>query len=210
MKKAKLRKELKSVGATLHEADKLAEVAELVGSIKMRGLSAETKHRLAPTQDVARRPRIHAPHLTPAWKLSLGGSFATACILLIVAQSALPGSILYPVKRSTEAARLLVQPSYNDVLVEKREDEVEQLKAHDEADPIVIEEAEKNYQNTLERSLNQRGKKRDDSPQELPDKLKPRYEWSKRWYQDRKLDKNKSTNDQDDPLKSLRRNGQRH
>lgn len=169
-----LRKELRAVGAGSREAEQLADVAQLLGSIKTRGMSAETKKRLAPAPEAAKKPRTWI-----AW--SAGGAFATACLLLIVAQSALPGSWLYPVKRTTEEARAAVQSDYKDNLVEKREDEVERLKLK-KADPAVLEEAEKSYKNSVEQSL-ERYRRRTGSDQGFQQNFKPRYDWSQRWYQ---------------------------
>lgn len=163
MSNMNLKKELRMVGAGEHEAGQLADVAKLLGSVKTRGLSAEAKKRLAPDTAVARAPRTWI-----AW--TAGGAFATACLLLIVAQSALPGSWLYNIKRGTEKARAAVQPGYQETLVEKREDEVEQLMLK-KADPAVLEEAEKRYQKSVDKNQNTN--------------YQPRYDWSRRWFQNR-------------------------
>ncbi len=164
MSKMSLRKELRSVGAGEHEADQLADMAKLLGNIKTRGLSSETKKRLAPSVEATKKPRT--------WQWALAGSFATACLLLLIAQSALPGSWLYRVKRGTEEARAAIQPGYKEILVEKREDEVEKLMLK-KADPAVLEQAEKQYQDSVEEVHSDNTN------------YQPRYDWSRRWYEKR-------------------------
>ncbi len=179
MNKMNLRKELRKVGAGEHEADQLADVAKLLGNIKTRGLSSESKKRLAPSADATKKPHT--------WQWAVGGSFATACLLLIIAQSALPGSWLYKVKRGTEEARAAVQPGYKESLIEKREDEVEKLMLK-KADPAVLEQAEKQYQSSVE---------------ELHDEntnYQPRYDWSRRWYERRSQDSQGQTQSWQDKL----------
>lgn len=165
-----LRRELRKVGAGEHEADQLNDVAKLLGNIKTKGLSKEAKKRLAPDISASKAPR-------PWFALALSGSFATACLLLIVAQSALPGSWLYKLKRTTEEARAVVQPGYKESLVEKREDEVEQLLLQ-KADPAVLEKAEKNFERSLQHYNDQKSQER----------YQPRYDWSRRWLENRSQD----------------------
>lgn len=181
MSKMSLRKELRSVGAGEHEADQLADVARLLGNIKTRGLSSESKKRLAPSVEAGKKPRT--------WQWAVAGSFATACLLLVVAQSALPGSWLYKVKRGTEEARAAVQPSYKENLVEKREDEVEKLMLK-KADPAVLEQAEKQYQSSVEKLQNENTN------------YQPRYDWSRRWYQKRSQDYQGQTQSWQDKIPS--------
>lgn len=179
MKKARLEKELRLTGASPSEAERLTDLAEMLGRIPQRGLSTETKKRLAPTPEAARR-RLRLP----TWQWSLAGGFATACLLLIVAQSALPGSWLYGLKRKTEEARALVQPGFEDSLMEKREEEVQQL-IIEKADPAVLEEAEKEFQQSVESSLDRWNQQ--DVPEESQSRFTPRYDWSREWYQTRGL-----------------------
>lgn len=203
MRKMPLKRDLRKVGAGEHEADSLADVAELLGSIKMRGLSSEAKKRLAPSPKAAKRPMLNF-RLSPAWRMSLGGGFATACVLLIAAQSALPGSFLYPVKRKAEDARSIVQPGYDDQLLEKREEEVEQLKKLETVAPEVVQEAEKTYQQTAE-DVQSRWQK-----QGAPEQKKtytPKYDWSRQlWqsiYQKVPTDSTKSSTPQDSVQNSV-------
>lgn len=179
MRKMKLRKELRSVGAGEREADRLSDIAELLGAVKMRGLSPEAKRRLAPSSEAARARRLRLPRLSPAWKLSLGGGFATACLLLIAAQGALPGSFLYPVKRKTEDARALVQPNYTETLLEKREEEVEQLKKQETVAPEVVQEAKETYRQAAEEAANRWQKQGGNKKQDY----KPKYDWSQELWQ---------------------------
>lgn len=162
MSKRKLRKDLRKTGATPSEASQLADVAKLLGGIKTRGLDSEAKKRLAPNPEVTKRSHT--------WQFAVAGTFAMACLLLFVAQSALPGSWLYGIKRGTENARGLVQPGYKENLVEEREDEVQQLKLK-KADPAVLEEAKKNYQKAVEKTDEK--------------EYKPRYDWSRQWFRNR-------------------------
>ncbi len=143
MKNIKLRKDLVAAGADSKEAEALAEFAKTLTVLRPHGLTSEAKKRLAPSRHAAKP--IHPIR----W--SLVGGLATACLLLVIAQGAMPGSWLYRVKRSGEEAKALVKPSYVDDLVEKRRDEVEVLEKQ-QADPVIIEEANKNYEKAVERS----------------------------------------------------------
>lgn len=153
MKKHALKKDLRTLGAGEHEAQRLTDLAAALSTLQPRGLSRQAKQRLAPDAKLAKKPLLSLPRFSPVWKLALGGGFASAAVLLLIAQSALPGSFLYPVKRKTEEARTAVQPDYNDVLLEKREEEVQQLKQQETVSPEIAQEAEQQYQQTAKEAV---------------------------------------------------------
>lgn len=145
MSRLRLQRDLRRTGAGQNEAAELAKLAESIGHIKLRGLSAEAR------DEIARIPgrRVRYWHL-PA-RYAAAGTLAIAVILVGFAQSASPGSPLYSLKRSTERVRAWLQPDYVDTLVEERKSEVEQLIQEDAA-PDKIEQAERIYEETKEQS----------------------------------------------------------
>jgi len=136
-----IRSQLRSLGANADEADKLARLAKDLKSTPLPNLSAETKRdiRTIPGQ----RWQLHI------YKFAAGGAVAIFVGMLFVAQSALPGSALYGLKRSTEQIRTFIQPSYTETLIDKRGEEIEQLKQN-EAAPAQLEQAKKEYEKAIE------------------------------------------------------------
>lgn len=159
MKKLKLKRELRQIGASPSEAADLARLAGQLGGVKLRGLSAGTR------DEIARIPgkRVHYFHI-PA-RYAMGGALAAVIVLVGVAQTAKPGSALYNVKRGTEEVRAIVQPGYVDTLVEERKTEVEQLK-QEQATPEKVEKAERDYEKTRERSQQRRQNNGDNKQQD--------------------------------------------
>lgn len=116
MKKNKeLQSELRLAGASDKEARELTQLASRLKKLQSpRTESAPQRKRsawarLLPTTGVA------------VVALLLGMSSVT------LAQSSLPGSLLYPVKRLSENAAVTVDPSYRATLMMRRANEVEQL-----------------------------------------------------------------------------------
>lgn len=184
MNKSKLEKELRSLGAGEREAQKLTDVATALAGLKPRGLTKAAKQRLAPDPVLTKRSFLHLPRLGSTWKFALGGSFASAALLLFFAQGALPGSILYPIKRKAEEARSTVQPSYQDTLLKEREEEVQQLKQQGTVSPQVMQEAEQQYQQTAQEAVDRWQKQ--ETP--APEPYVPKYDWSREWWRQNSLD----------------------
>lgn len=93
-------------GASAAEAKRMAHVAKAVGK-DAPALSAEAKKRIA--EDIGFSAR--KPIVTP--RLAFASAFALLIVLVVVAQAAKPGQVLYSVKRGTEHVRAIVQPGYN-------------------------------------------------------------------------------------------------
>lgn len=145
MKKQKLTRELRKIGAGPHEAADLVDLASQLESLEVHKLSAITR------EDIARIPgkRVRYFHI-PA-RYAFGSALAAFLLVTGIAQTSQPGSMLYALKRGTEEIRAAVQPGYVDDLVEERKAEVEHLKL-EQAAPEKIQEAERDYQQTRERS----------------------------------------------------------
>lgn len=106
MKKLILQWQLRMQGASAAEAKRMAHVAKAVGK-DAPALSAEAKKRIA--EDIGFSAR--KPIVTP--RLAFASAFALLIVLVVVAQAAKPGQVLYSVKRGTEHVRAIVQPGYN-------------------------------------------------------------------------------------------------
>jgi len=111
-----LRQELLGSGATIAEANELLQVAGKLRTLKAAPMAAIRK---------------------PLWLRLLPTAAVAAIVLLIgtstmaFAQSSLPGSWLYPVKRLSENTAVAVDPGYRATLMMRRADEVRQLIAAD-------------------------------------------------------------------------------
>lgn len=143
MKDYKLRSQLKADGATPKELEALAALAKTLPTVAPRGLSPEAKRQIAEEIGITRVARV------PKLVLSGVGGFA-AIVVVVMSQSSLPGSPLYPVKRSSEKVREVVQPSYTNDVVEKRKEEIEELKTKS-ADEDRIHKAEDAYRDAVKR-----------------------------------------------------------
>jgi len=110
-----LRRELRSAGASAAESDELLTVASRLQALKTA------------------QP---AGHIVRSRWARLAPLAATAVVFLVLgmgtvsyAQSSLPGTLLYPVKRISENAAVAMDPSYRATLMMRRAEEVNQLVA---------------------------------------------------------------------------------
>lgn len=143
MKNRALYKQL-SRSSSPNQAKALAELAEKIGQAAPEGLSKDAKSRIA--DEIGFRQVIRIPKAA----FIGAGSFAVVAMLFLSA-SALPGSPLYPVKRSGERIREVVQPGYKDELIDIRKGELDQL-IQDNAPKQEIEKAQDNYNHAIEDS----------------------------------------------------------
>lgn len=109
-----LRRELMDSGASVAEARELAQLAGRLHQLRAEPTATRSK---------------------PLW-LRLAPASAAAVVALVAgmsltafAQSSLPGSWLYPVKRISENTAVAVHPQYRATLMMRRADEVRQLVA---------------------------------------------------------------------------------
>jgi hypothetical protein len=138
MKNLLLRMQLRRQGATREEAKALAEIANKIG-VSTSGLIPQAKSRIA--RGIGFKQRGHRVN----YRLVLGGSFAALAIMVVVAQSALPGSPLYALKRGSEEVRTVVEPGFNDDDLRQRR-EIEQRKIQEN------QEREDNHSGRIENS----------------------------------------------------------
>src|SRR5690606_40929466 len=95
--KRDIKSQLRSLGANADEADKLARLAKELKSTPLPKLSAETRGEIRNIP--GKRWQLHI------YKFAAGGAAAVFVGLVFIAQSALPGSWLYGLKRGTEQDR---------------------------------------------------------------------------------------------------------
>lgn len=114
MKKLLLKLQLRTTGANAAEADAMARIAAAIGS-DVPGLSGAAKQRIADEIGFStKKTLITAPRLVFA---SIAIIFVA---LLLLAQSAKPGQILYGLKRGSEQVRVIVQPGFNQTDLQER------------------------------------------------------------------------------------------
>ncbi len=136
-----LRKQLRDLGASASESEQLSRLAQQLSVQDLPKLSSKTRAEIANIP--GKRWQIHI------YKFAAGGIAAMFIGVLFFAQSALPGSWLYGVKRGGEKIRAIIQPDYTETLIDKRSDEIEQLKQN-EAAPEKLEQAKQEYQRAIE------------------------------------------------------------
>jgi uncharacterized protein (DUF1330 family) len=115
--------ELQATGASSREA---ADLARLAGQLKyLKGASREAKQ--------SRKQRL------TFLPLGLTASILTIVIILVaISQSSLPGSWLYPVKKTSEASLALVDPGFKGTMMIRRSAEVKQLVANHASTQAIV------------------------------------------------------------------------
>lgn len=146
MSDLKLRAELHEQASRPEIADDLAELAAKMSASDVPHLSKRAKKAIASHIGIARQPLWRRPSV-----LALSGSFAAIVLLVVIAQSAQPGSVLYALKRGTENARATVDPGFKKSIVDRREKEVDDLKKAN-ADDSRLHHAEKELETARERA----------------------------------------------------------
>lgn len=116
-----LREELKAAGASAAE---VAELAGIAGNLK----------RLKTSSGSLPKPTLHSQR-TGRWKTliplgltSLAG-LALGMAVVILSQTVLPGSRLYPIQKLSDKAAVSIDPVYRGIVMMKRAQEVKQLVA---------------------------------------------------------------------------------
>ena len=158
MKKTTLRDELISSGASQKEAETLTKLATYIRTKPevIPGLSDESKARIfnkvMDERDV--------PSFGFISKLATAGAMAGFIGLAMLAQSSLPGSKLYALKRGSEKAIVFMDPDFKKNVEKRRESELSQLKKKGASDDL-IRKAESSLSN-IKHELDDK-KKSDDS-----------------------------------------------
>lgn len=121
MKNIFLKRQLKSQGASPKDAEELSGLsAELYGLTP--NLDPKAKRKIA--DEIGFKP-IRVGY---GFRWATGSAFLALITLVIVAQSAKPGSVLYALKRGTEEVRVIVQPGFDkEDLKQRREEEKKQI-----------------------------------------------------------------------------------
>ncbi|HSX05089.1 MAG TPA: hypothetical protein VLF69_01320 [Candidatus Saccharimonadales bacterium] len=120
---------------------------KLLHELQMMGAGKDEQHDLVA---VAQRLRTLQPARSAVgshesrrirWASAAAAAVITLTALTLLAQASLPGSRLYPIKRTSENAALAVVPSYHATLMMRRADEVRRL--------IAMNASTKTVQSTL-------------------------------------------------------------
>lgn len=116
MKNYFIKKQLVDQGESAKDAKELADVAQ-----KLHGaypqLSTEAKKQIA--HDIG----FTQAKTTTSFRFATAGAFAVLLVLVLFAQSAQPGSVLYALKRGSEEVRLVLQPGFDDDDIQQRRDD---------------------------------------------------------------------------------------
>ena len=118
-KQLQLEQELRQAGASPSEINELTSVA-----LKLELLKTARKRKLIWTT-------VLKPVALAASGLALSG------IIVMVAQSAIPTSLLYPVQKLSDAIVVDIDPGYRATVMMRRAQQVDELVAH-HASPYVI------------------------------------------------------------------------
>lgn len=153
MRNRRLHKQLRTEGASPSDARLLSELAKSVADSSPRNMTNATKDRIA--REIGIKPTL------PLQKFVFAGvGSLSVLIVFTLSSSALPGSTLYPVKRSSERVREIIQPSYAEEIIETRKQEVEQLQAQP-VEESRIKEAEKEYHKAVKKHRERTRKSQD-------------------------------------------------
>ncbi|HVA11582.1 MAG TPA: hypothetical protein VNG32_05490, partial [Candidatus Dormibacteraeota bacterium] len=125
-----LRGELESAGATTSEIDELIAVASNINKLK-------SSKNLAVKPSIKRRRQINWKGLVPVGVTSLSG-LALGMALVILSQTVLPGSLLYPVQKFSDTIAISLNTNYRGTVMMKRAQEVKQLIAKHANSNLVL------------------------------------------------------------------------
>lgn len=117
MKNIFLKRQLERQGASTKDATELAGVSDELKDV-IPNLDPKAKKQIA--QEIGFKP----VRVSNSFRWATGGAFVSLLALVVVAQSAQPGSVLYALKRGTEEVRVIVQPGFDEEdLKQRRQDE---------------------------------------------------------------------------------------
>ena len=125
MNRLLLRQQFKRQGLAKKDVKSLSNIAHGLGNA-YPSLSSESKKRIA--AEIGFKPQ----GFFTLYRVAAGSAFAAFAVLIVLAQSALPGSVLYALKRGTEEVRVVLQPGFgDDQLKQRRDEEQKKLKEHE-------------------------------------------------------------------------------
>ena len=111
-----LHRELKGAGASSRESQELAGIASRLGVLKNSDVPQATGSR--PRKKLRLALIIGIPAVT---------GLALGMFLVVVSQTVLPGSTLYPIQAGSDSLAAAVSPSYRGTVMMKRAEQVKQL-----------------------------------------------------------------------------------
>jgi hypothetical protein len=122
--------ELVAAGAETTEANDLSRLALALGHLE----TTEGKMPATTRPAIKRRWQVR---LLPTMLTGLAG-VALGMLLVMLAQTSLPGSTFYPIKRASERVAVSVQPSYRGTIMMRRAQEVQALVSQQAAPGLVM------------------------------------------------------------------------
>lgn len=126
---ASLEQELRRAGATEIEADELTSLAARLRQLD--DIISPIASESTPSKRSAWR-NILFPGSTTLAGVALG------MFLVIIAQSVLPSSLLFPVQRLSDNVAITIRPDYRGLVMMRRAQQVKQLLAQHAATPVVM------------------------------------------------------------------------
>ena len=124
-----LERELRAGGAGPDEARELARLAEKLPGLRQLPLVATPPGLAVGRRFARRRLGLQRSRRTLALAATAAAAVLVTGGLIAAAQSALPGTALYPVKRGTEQVAERFAPGMHDEVMMRRADEVNELVA---------------------------------------------------------------------------------
>lgn len=126
---SKLRRELTQAGATDIEVDELAGLA-----VSLKQLKNVTDTKL-PGIKSYRQSKWRV--CIPAGLTAIVGVMV-GVVLVILSQTTLPGSLLYPIQKLSDSVAVSIDPNYRGIVMMKRAQEVKQLVADHASSGLVL------------------------------------------------------------------------
>jgi len=166
----KLFEELKSEGASRKEMEELIPVLNKLSAIKKHERPYLLKRKFLEEKT----PEIKKSLFFPKWFFAPAIAFSLFLFVGVISasyasQKSLPGDLLYPVKRLTEDARILVDPNFKNEKIVRRSEEVKKLTEEKEEKPKFINKAIDDFRKESEDSRNHDAKKVQESLKNLED-----------------------------------------
>lgn len=128
---ANLRHELKLAGASGSEINELLPVASALKQLK-------TPNHTILNSNVHRRRWASWPKIATLGGMSALCGLALGTAIVIVSQTVLPGSWLYPVQKLSDNVAVAMQPRYRGTIMMKRAQQVNQLVAEHANSRVVL------------------------------------------------------------------------
>ena len=145
--------ELKTEGASEKEMEELIPVLNKLSAIKKHERPYLLKRKFLEEET----PEIKKSSFLPKWFFAPAIAFSLLLLIGVTSvsyasQKTLPGDSLYPLKRLTENARILVDPGFKNKAIVRRSEEIKKLTEEKQEKPILINKAIDDFKKEVEDS----------------------------------------------------------